>query len=46
MQYSFFAKGVGKIAEIESLRVSAILIYHSNEKTAKVLAEKPTFNTK
>lgn len=44
VQYSFYAKGVGKIAEIEALHVAAILIYHSNEKTAKVLAEKPTFD--
>ena len=41
VQYSFFAKGVGKVAEIEALKVSALLIYHSHEKTAKVLAEKP-----
>ena len=41
VQYSFYAKGVGKIAEIEALKVSALLIYHSSEKTAKVLAEKP-----
>jgi hypothetical protein len=41
VQYSFYAKGVGKVAEIEALHVSALLIYHSNEKTAKVLAEKP-----
>ena len=41
VQYSFLAKGVGKVAEIEALKVSALLIYHSNEKAAKVLAEKP-----
>lgn len=41
VQYSFYAKGVGKVAEIEGLRVSAALIYHSNDKTAKVLAKKP-----
>jgi hypothetical protein len=41
VQYSFFAKGVGKVAEIEALKVSALLVYHSSEKTAKVLAEKP-----
>ena len=39
--YTFFAKGVGKVAEIESLNVSALLIYHSNQKIAKVLAEYP-----
>ena len=41
VQYSFFAKDVGKVAEIEALKVSAVLIYHSNDKTAKVLATKP-----
>jgi hypothetical protein len=41
VQYSFLVKGVGKIAEIEALRVSALFIYHSKDKTAKVLAEKP-----
>jgi hypothetical protein len=41
VQYSFFSKGVGKVAEIEALKVSALLIYHSNDKTAKVLAKKP-----
>jgi hypothetical protein len=41
VQYSFFGKGVGKVAEIEALKVSALLIYHSNDKTAKVLAKKP-----
>jgi hypothetical protein len=41
VQYSFYVKGVGRIAEIEALKVSALLIYHSHEKTAKVLAEKP-----
>ena len=41
VQYSFLVKGVGKIAEIEALRVSALFIYHSDDKTAKVLAERP-----
>ncbi len=41
VQYSFYSKGVGKVAEIEALKVSALLIYHSNDKTAKVLAKKP-----
>ncbi len=40
-QYTFFAKGVGKVAEIEALRVSAALIYHSHSKTAKVLVTHP-----
>jgi hypothetical protein len=39
--YMFFAKGVGKIAEIESTRVSAALVYHSSTKVAKVLAKYP-----
>lgn len=46
VQYSFLSKGVGKVAEIEALKVSALLIYHSHEKTAKVLAKKPTLNKK
>ncbi len=41
VQYAFYSKGVGKVAEIEALRVSALLIYHSDDKTAKVLAKKP-----
>jgi hypothetical protein len=41
VQYSFIAKGVGKVAEIEALKVSALLVYHSNDKTVKILAEKP-----
>ena len=40
--YSFFVKDLGKVAEIEALSVSAMFVYHSNQKTAKVLAEKPT----
>jgi hypothetical protein len=39
--YIFFAEGVGKVAEIESLNVSALLVYHSNAKTAKVLTSFP-----
>ena len=39
--YTFYAKGVGKIAEVEALNVSALLVYHSNQKTAKVLSEHP-----
>jgi hypothetical protein len=41
VQYSFYTKGVGKVAEIEGLKVSALLVYNSNEKSAKVLAKKP-----
>jgi hypothetical protein len=41
-QYTFFAKGVGKVAEIEALRVSAAMIYHSHSKTAKVLVTHPS----
>jgi len=40
-QYTFFAKGVGKVAEIEALRVNATLLYHSHAKTAKVLVSHP-----
>jgi hypothetical protein len=41
-QYTFFAKGVGKVAEIEALRIAAALIYHSQSKTAKVLVTHPS----
>jgi hypothetical protein len=41
VMYSFFTKGVGKVAEIEELHVSALLIYQSHQKTSKVLADKP-----
>ena len=39
--YIFFAKGVGKIAEIETTNVSALLIYHSSTKVAKLLTKYP-----
>jgi hypothetical protein len=41
VQYLFYAPGVGKVAEIEALSVSALLIYHSHDKTAKVLTKHP-----
>jgi hypothetical protein len=40
-RYSFFAPGVGKVAEVEGLRVSAILIIHIHHETAKVLVKYP-----
>jgi hypothetical protein len=40
--YMFFAKGIGKIAEIETTHVSALLLYHSSTKVAKVLTKYPT----
>ena len=39
--YLFFAKGVGKVAEIENTRISALFIYHSKTKIAKVLTSYP-----
>jgi hypothetical protein len=39
--YTFFAKGVGKVAEIETLNVSALLVYHTSQKIAKVLEDYP-----
>lgn len=39
--YIFFAKGVGKIAELEATRVAALLVYHSNTKVAKLLTKYP-----
>ena len=40
-RYTFFAPGVGKIAEVEGLRVSAILIINIHQKFAKVLTKYP-----
>jgi len=40
-QYIFYADDVGKVAEIESLSVSALFVYHSKDKTAKVLTKAP-----
>jgi hypothetical protein len=40
-QYLFYAKGVGKVAEVEGQRIAAVLIYHSHSKTAKVLESYP-----
>jgi hypothetical protein len=41
-QYTFYAEGVGKVAEVEAQRVSAVLVYHSKSKTAKVLIKAPS----
>jgi hypothetical protein len=37
--YSFFAKGVGKVAELETQTISALLVYHSKSKIGKLLAD-------
>jgi hypothetical protein len=39
--YTFYAKGVGKVAELESTFVSALLVYHSDTKVAKLLTKYP-----
>ena len=39
--YLFFAEGVGKVAEIETLKVSALLVYHTSTKTATILTSFP-----
>jgi hypothetical protein len=39
--YVFFAKGVGKVAEIETTNVSAMLVYHSSTQVAKLLTKFP-----
>jgi hypothetical protein len=39
--YFFFAEGVGKVAAVETVRISALLIYHSSTKTAKILVKMP-----
>lgn len=40
-RYSLIAKGVGKVAGIEHLHISALMIYHSNTRTPVVLVEYP-----
>ena len=40
-KYEFYAKGVGKIAEIESTRISALFIYNSKTRVAKLLRSYP-----
>ena len=39
VQYRFLAKGVGPVALIEKLDVSAFLVYHDHTKYGKVLVE-------
>lgn len=39
--YVFYADGVGKVAAIEGVRVSALLLYHTHTRTAKVLVSHP-----
>jgi hypothetical protein len=39
--YMFFAKGVGKVAGIETTKVSAVLVYHSSTRVAKILTSYP-----
>lgn len=39
--YVFYADGVGKVAAIEGVRVSALLLYHTHTRTAKVLLSHP-----
>lgn len=41
VSYMLFSEGVGKVAEIEALRVSAVLVYHSDTKVGKVLTSHP-----
>lgn len=40
-QYRFFAPGVGIVAGIEQLDVSALLVYNRHKKVARVLVAKP-----
>jgi hypothetical protein len=40
-QYRFIAKDVGIIASIEKKRISAMLFYHDNSNTGRVLAKAP-----
>ena len=38
-QYRFFAEDVGKVASVDKLDVSALLVYHDHSKTGKLLAK-------
>jgi hypothetical protein len=40
-QYRFIAKDVGIVASIEKKRISALLLYHDNSNTGRVLATAP-----
>jgi hypothetical protein len=40
-QYRFVAKDVGIVASIEKKRISALLLYHDNSNTGRVLAKAP-----
>jgi hypothetical protein len=40
-QYRFIAKDVGIVASIEKKRISALLLYHDNSNTGRVLAKAP-----
>jgi hypothetical protein len=44
-RYTFFAPSVGKVAEVEGLRVSAILVINIHQANAKVLAKYPKDTT-
>lgn len=37
IHFVFYADGIGKVAAIEGVRVSALLLYHTHTRTAKVL---------
>lgn len=39
--YVFYSEGVGKVAEIETTHVSAVLIYHSTTRVAKLRTKYP-----
>jgi hypothetical protein len=39
--YVFAAKNVGKVAEVETTRISAVLVYHSSTQVGKLLTKYP-----
>jgi hypothetical protein len=40
-QYRFLAKDVGIVASIEKKKISALLLYHDNSNTGRVLMQAP-----
>ena len=42
LRYGLYVEGVGKVAGIERLHISALMIYHSKDSTPIVLVEHPS----
>jgi hypothetical protein len=41
IRYVFYAKGVGVVAEVEGIRASALIVFRTKQKSAKVLERYP-----